>query len=123
MKSVYAAVGLGSMVISLAIIGILYVQQMKTTVTNPEGEEVPLVKQVDETYNFAAQAAGNAALNAQRLKMAIDGEYAKSLDELRAIDKSVASDPEIVFVIGEPTDKGFAFTTSHVKGDRTYVFR
>ena len=122
MRSMYAAIGLGSLAITLAIVGLLYVQQMKTTVRTPDGQEAPLVKQIDAAYNTAAEAAGRAAVQAQRIKFAADNEYARSVAELRAIDRSVGSDPEVIFVFGEPKEQGFSFTTSHVKGDRTYVF-
>jgi hypothetical protein len=118
----YAAIGLGSLAITLAIIGLLSVQEMKTTVKTPDGREVPMVEMVDETYNAAAEAAGRAAVAAQRIKFAMDNEYARNVAELRAIDKSVGTDPGIIFIFGEPGDKGYSFTTSHVKGNRTYVF-
>jgi hypothetical protein len=118
----YAAIGLGSLAITLAIVGLLYVQQMKTTVTTPDGRQAPMVEQIDEAYNAAAEAAGRAAVQAERIKFAMDNEYARSVAELRAIDKSVGSDPQVIFIFGEPKDQGFAFTTSHVKGNRTYVF-
>jgi hypothetical protein len=107
---------------AVLILGLIW--YVKGENENPDPEfQGPAMKHIRRAYDDSALAAGRAGVYAQRLAKSFDNKFATSLAELRAIDKNVDTDPDVIFVFGNVDERGFTFTTSHKKGTKSFVFK
>ncbi len=77
-------------------------------------------------YNASAQASGYNAKIAEEVYRQNNGadqsgHFTDRLAELLKWDKNLTNDPEVTFVFGNCAAQGYTFTTTHAKGDASYL--
>jgi len=100
------------LLIAILIIGILALIGMPS-----------YVKLRYKAYNSSALSAGSTARLTMEVAYTQDEKYPPNLEELLKYQGSPNDDPGVTFLFGPVNNSGYTFTTMHINGNESYVWK